>query len=109
MRTADSESEVSLGTYEHSAGRDQLGRPALERILAGISTRKYRRVQDTIGEATAGRERSTSKSSVSRAFVQRTREAMWHLMSRQLADLRLAVVMLDGIEIKGRTNIEPNR
>ena len=26
-------------------------------------------------------------------------------MSRQLADLRLAVVMLDGIEIKGRTNI----
>ena len=51
------------------------------------------------------RERSTSKSSVSRAFVQRTREALWHLMSRQLADLRLAVVMLDGIEIKGRTNI----
>ena len=38
-------------------------------------------------------------------FVQRTREALWHLMSRQLADLRLAVVMLDGIEIKGRTNI----
>ena len=51
------------------------------------------------------RERSTSKSSVSRAFVQRTREALWHLMSRQLADLRLAVVMLDGIEIKGRTNV----
>ena len=51
------------------------------------------------------RERSTSKSSVSRAFVQRTRESLWHLMSRPLADLRLAVVMLDGIEIKGRTNI----
>ena len=26
-------------------------------------------------------------------------------MSRQLADLRLAVVMLDGIEIKGRMNV----
>jgi putative transposase len=105
VRTADGESEVSLGTYEHFAGRDQLGRLALERILAGVSTRKYRRVQDPIGETTAGRERSTSKSSVSRAFVQRTREALWHLMSRPLADLRLAVVMLDGIEIKGRTNI----
>ena len=105
VRTADGESEVSLGTYEHFAGRDQLGRLALERILAGVSTRKYRRVQDPIGEATAARERSTSKSSVSRAFVQRTREALWHLMSRPLADLRLAVVMLDGIEIKGRTNI----
>jgi putative transposase len=105
VRTADGESEVSLGTYEHFAGRDQLGRLALERILAGVSTRKYRRVQDPIGDGTVARERSTSKSSVSRAFVQRTREALWHLMSRQLADLRLAVVMLDGIEIKGRTNI----
>jgi putative transposase len=105
VRTADGESEVSLGTYEHFAGRDQLGRLALERILAGVSTRKYRRVQDPIGEATVARERSMSKSSVSRAFVQRTREALWHLMSRPLADLRLAVVMLDGIELKGRTNV----
>ena len=82
-----------------------LGRVALERILAGVSTRRYRRLQEPVGEQTAARERSTSKSSVSRAFVDRTREALWHLMSRQLADLRLAVVMLDGIEIKGRTNI----
>jgi putative transposase len=105
VRTADGESEVTLETYEHFAGRDRLGRLALERILAGVSSRKYRRVQDPIGDTTVMRERSTSKSSVSRAFVQRTREALWHLMSRQLADLRLAVVMLDGIEIKGRTNV----
>ena len=105
VRTADGESEVSLQTYEHFADRDQLGRLALERILAGVSTRKYRRVQEPVGEQTTARERSTSKSSVSRAFVARTREGLWHLMSRQLADLRLAVVMLDGIEIKGRTNI----
>ena len=105
VRTADGESEVSLGTYEHFADRDVLGRAALERMLAGVSTRKYRRCQEPVGGQTTARERSTSKSSISRAFVQRTREALWHLMSRQLADLRLAVVMLDGIEIKGRTNI----
>jgi putative transposase len=105
VRTADGEGEVSLRSYEHFADRDQLGRLALERILAGVSARRYRRVQEPVGEQTAARERSTSKSSVSRAFVDRTREALWHLMSRQLADLRLAVVMLDGIEIKGRTNI----
>jgi putative transposase len=105
VRTVDGESEVTLETYEHFAGRDPLGRMALERILAGVSTRTYRRVQEPVGEQATARERSTSKSSVSRAFVQRTREAVWHLMSRQLADLRLAVVMLDGIEIKGRTNI----
>ena len=105
VRTADGESEVALQTYEHFADRDPLGRLALERILAGVSTRKYRRVQEPVGDEAAKLERSTSKSSISRAFVARTREALWHLMSRQLADLRLAVVMLDGIEIKGRTNV----
>jgi transposase-like protein len=105
VRTADGESEIALQTYEHFADRDVLGRAALERMLAGVSTRKYSRCQEPAGEQTARRERSTSKSAISRAFVQRTREALRHLMSRQLADLRLAVVMLDGIEIKGRTNV----
>ena len=105
VRTADGESEVTMRTYEHFANRDRLGRLALERILAGVPTRRYRRVQEPVGEQTEKPERSTSKSSVSRAFVARTREALWHLMSRQLADPRLAVVMLDGIEIKGRTNV----
>jgi transposase-like protein len=84
VRTADGESELTLETYEHFAGRDPLGRLALERILAGVSTRGYRRVQEPVGDQTMTRERSTSKSSVSRAFVQRTREALWQLMSRQL-------------------------
>jgi hypothetical protein len=46
--------------------------------------------------------RSTSKSAVSRAFVSRTRENLIELMSRPLEDLRLAILMLDGIELKGR-------
>ena len=53
-------------------------------------------------EATSG---STSKSSVSRAFVERTRESLGELMARRLEDVRLAVMMLDGIDLKGRTNI----
>ena len=105
VRTADGESELPLATYQHFAERDQLGQVVLERVLAGVLTRKYRRAQDPVEEPVAARERSTSKSSVSRAFVERTREALWQLMSRQLADLRLAVVMLDGIEIKGRMNV----
>jgi len=77
----------------------------LERMLAGVSTRKYRRAQEPVGEQIAASERSTSKSSVSRAFVERTRAALWALMSRPLADMRLAVMMIDGIELHGRTNI----
>src|SRR5919197_693098 len=74
-------------------------------MLAGVSTRRYRRTQEPIGEQVERRARSISKSSVSRAFVERTRKALGELMCRRLDDVRLAVLMLDGIELKGRTNI----
>ncbi len=105
VRTADSESEVPLATYDHFADRDQLEDVVLERMLAGVSTRKYRRAQEPVGTEVEADARSTSKSAVSRAFVQRTRDLLWKLMNRPLADLRLAVIMLDGIELHGRTNI----
>ena len=105
VRTADGEREVPLGTYEHFADRDPLARVVLERMLAGVSTRRYRRTQEPVGEQVETRARSTSKSAVSRTFVERTREALGELMSRQLADLRLAVMMLDGLELKGRMMI----
>jgi transposase-like protein len=105
VRTADGESEVQLQTYEHFADRDPLARVVLERMLAGVSTRRYQRTQEPVGEQVEARARSTSKSAVSRTFVERTREALGELMSRQLADLRLAVMMLDGLELKGRMMI----
>jgi putative transposase len=105
VRTADGEAEVQLSTYEHFADRDPLARVVLERMLAGVSTRRYRRTQEPVGEQVEVRARSTSKSSVSRTFVERTREALGELMSRQLSDLRLAVMMLDGLELKGRMMI----
>jgi putative transposase len=85
VRSVDGESEVSLRTYQQFADRDQLRDVVLERMLAGVSTRKYGRAQEPVGEQVAGGERSTSKSAVSRAFVQRTGEALWALMSRPLA------------------------
>jgi putative transposase len=51
------------------------------------------------------KERSTSKSSVSRTFVDRTRRALDELMSRRLDDVRLAVMMIDGLELQARTNV----
>jgi putative transposase len=73
-------------------------------MLAGVSTRRSRRTQEPVGEEVEVRARSTSKSSVSRTFIQRTRQALSELMSRQLADLRLAV-MIDGIELRDRMMI----
>ena len=105
VRNADGSKEVLLATYAHFADRDPLTAVVLERMLAGVSTRRYRRVQEPVGASVERAARSTSKSSVSRAFVERTREALGELMARRLDDVRLAVMMLDGIELKGRTNI----
>ena len=104
-RTADGESELTLGTYEHFAGRDQLEDVVVERMLAGVSTRRYRRAQEPVGTEVETDARSTSKSAVSRMFVDRTRDQLWRLMNRPLSDLRLAVIMLDRIDLHGRTNI----
>ena len=104
-RTADGESEVPLASYEHFASRDALEDVVLERMLAGVSTRQYRRAQEPVGADVETNARSTSKSAVSRTFIGRTRDLLWKLMRRPLADLRLAVMMLDGIELHGRMNI----
>jgi putative transposase len=105
VRTADGEAEVALSRYEHFADRDPLEGVVLERMLAGVSTRQYGRAQEPVGEQVESDARSTSKSAASRMFVQRTRDQLWRLMNRPLSDLRLAVIMLDGIELHGYTNI----
>jgi putative transposase len=105
VRTADGEAEVPFASYEYFADRDPLQRVVLERMLAGVSTRRYRRTQEPVGEEVEPRARSTSKSSISRTFIERTRQALSELMSRQLADLRLAVMMIDGIALKDRMMI----
>src|SRR4051794_39009776 len=94
--------EIELETYAHFAARDPLADVPLERMLAGVSTRRYARTGEPVGADIDDVARSTSKSAVSREFVSRTRENLIDLMSRPLSDLRLAVVMLDGIELKGR-------
>ena len=104
-RPADGESELPLATYEHFADRDPLEEVVLERMLAGVSTRQYRRAQEPVGEQVETDARSTSKSAASRMFVARTRDRLWKPMNRPLSDLRLAVIMLDGIELHGYTNM----
>jgi putative transposase len=105
VRSADGRSEVRLATYEYFADRDPLSRSVLERMLAGVSTRRYRRTQEPVGARVERRARSTSKSSVSRTFIERTRVSLSKLMSRRLDDVRLAVMMIDGIDLGERTNV----
>jgi len=101
-RSVDGEHEVELRSYAYFADRDPLSDAVLERMLAGVATRRYARTGEPGGTEGDEAARSTSKSAVSRHFVARTRENLVELMSRPLGDLRLAVLMLDGIDLKGR-------
>ena len=105
IRTADDERELPVGTYEYFADRDPLTVVVMNRMLAGVSTRKYAGVGDPVGDEVERESRSTSKSTVSELFIERTRTALEELMSRRLDDVRLAVMMLDGIDIADRCHV----
>ena len=74
-------------------------------MLAGVSTRKYAVVGEPVGEEVEQESSATSKSTVSEMFIERTTTALGELMSRRLDDVRLAVMMLDGMEIADRTHV----
>ena len=105
MRTADDEHELPVQTYEYFADRDPLTRAVMDRMLAGVSTRKFAVVGEPVGEEVEQEASSTSKSTVSELFVERTGTALSELMSRRLDDVRLAVMMLDGMDIAERTHV----
>jgi len=105
MRTADDEHELPVQSYEYFADRDPLTRAVMDRMLAGVSTRRFAVVGEPVGEEVEQESSSTSKSTVSELFIERTRTALGELMSRSLSDVRLAVMMLDGLEIAERTHV----
>jgi transposase-like protein len=105
MRTPDGEREVPLRTYEHFADRDPFTHLVCEQMLVGVSARRFERTREPVGSEVEADARSTSKSSVSRAFEARTRGALEELMSRRLDDVRLAALMVDGVELAERTHV----
>jgi putative transposase len=105
IRSADDEHELPVATYGYFADRDPLTRAVMDRMLAGVSTRKFARVGESVGSDVERAAASTSKTSVSELFVERTRTALGELMGRRLDDVRLAVMMLDGLEIADRTHV----
>lgn len=89
--------EIELGTYATFTDDDLLSRLVLERMLAGVATRRHARVNEPVGAGLDARARSTTRSSVSRRFKAATQAQLDELMARDLADLDIAVLMLDGV------------
>jgi hypothetical protein len=97
VRSADGKKELPVASYELFSSTEILGRMAMERMLAKLSTRRYRAGLEPVGEAVEAEARSTSKSAVSRRFVAATETALAELMGRDLSGLDLVALMIDGV------------
>jgi len=95
VRSVDNE-EVELRTFHTFAGRDLLSAAALERMLAGLSTRRYPAGLEPIGDV---EPLATSKSAISRRFVQGTEQKLAELFGRDLSQLDLLAIFIDGVLI----------
>ena len=87
--------ELPLPTWERYASDDPLTERAVEQMLIGVATRQYGRSLEPVSPSV--KSRGTSKSAVSRRFVAATLAQMEAWNTRRIADLRLAVLMIDGI------------
>jgi putative transposase len=101
VRTADRSAEVALPTYDLVTSTELLGRMAVERMLAKVSTRRYSAALEPVGSAVTQRSRGTSRSAVSRRFVAATETALTELMSGDLSGLDLVALMVDGVHFAG--------
>ncbi len=97
VRAADGTGEVAVAAYELFSSTEVLGQLAMERMLAGLSTRRYPVGLEPVGATVTEASTGTSKSAVSRRFVALTRTALDELLSADLSDLDVAALMIDGV------------
>jgi transposase-like protein len=103
VRTADSAAEVAVPTYQAFTATDLLDQLAAERMLAKLSTRRYRVGLEPVGAEVERAAAGTSRSAVSRRFVARTEHALTELLARDLSGLDLVALMVDGIRVADHT------
>jgi putative transposase len=103
VRAVDRSGELHLPSYDLFSSTEILGQLALEKMLAGLSSRRYGHGLEPAGQAVEAQAASTSKSAVSRRFVAATETALAGLMSRRLDDLDLVAFLADGVHFGEHT------
>jgi transposase-like protein len=97
MRATDGSGELPVPAYELFSGTEVLGRMAMERMLAGLSTRHYPGGLEPVGARAEQAASATSRSAVSRRFVTATETALAQLLAADLRRLDLVAFMVDGV------------
>jgi len=97
VRAADGSGEVPVPAHELFSSTELLGKMAMERMLGGLSTRRYGVGLEPVGERTEDASKAKSRSAVSRKFVAMTEHALVDLLAKDLSGLDLVAVMIDGV------------
>jgi putative transposase len=103
VRSADGTAELPLATWQAFASTELLDQLALERMLAKLSTRRYRHGLEPVGSQVEHAATGTSRSAVSRRFVAATEHALAQLLAADLSGLDLVALMVDGIRVAEHT------
>jgi transposase-like protein len=97
VRAADGSGEMPVPSYELFSATEVLGRMTMERMLAGLSTRRYGVGLEPVGARVEAASTATSRSAVSRRFIAATETALADLLARPLGGLELVALMVDGV------------
>jgi len=89
-------SEIPIKSYELFQSKDENANTVMERVLSGLSNRKYKRVVESVIDG-YGIERS----SISKSFIKATAKKLQELNERRLDGKNIIAILIDGIEFKG--------
>jgi putative transposase len=97
VRAVDGSGELPVPAYELFSSTEVLGRMAMERMLAGLSSRRYGVGLEPVGRRVESESSTTSKSAVSRKFVAATETTLAELLAADLSTVDLVAIMVDGV------------
>ncbi len=96
------DAEIELDSWAAFSSKDLLDRLTVERMLAGVATRRHVDVAEPLSDDLEAQAKATGRSSVSRRFKAATEAALAELMARDLSSLEVAVIMIDGLDVAGQ-------
>jgi len=96
VRTTEDQ-EVRLGSYELFHRGEPLSETVWEKLMLGLSTRKYGQAVREFSEAYG-----LEKSAVSEHFIEASRAKLQDLMERRLDKMRLCALLIDATPFEGQ-------
>jgi len=96
VRTTE-DKEVRLGSYEMFHRGEPLTEAVWEKLMLGLSTRKYGRAVREFTEAYG-----LEKSAISEHFIEASREKLQDMMERRLEKTRLCALLIDATPFQGQ-------